>query len=319
MVSINGLSVENQTFLLCDSYPTELGENPTGPGIDGIFGLGPPGSSVFSSSFNETFTTTFWHFIASELVPEPVFSFYLNAGADAAHGELTLGGTDSSKYQGELQKVDFNETVTSLVGEWFIDNPTFFVNGQSVKNSKTGDGFPGAVSLLDTGTAYILTPDYQTAKDIYAKISPEIKLLDKLGSWGAPCDVMEKLSPELTFTIGSGDKTVNITMAKDSFNLGEHKSHPGKCQGVILHSPEPISDLASIWVIGSPVLKNYYTVWDGGNMQLGVAELKGSTTSGGNGSSPTASPTSAPTNGAVNSVPHIWGFVVGGLAAFTLL
>ncbi|CAM1507785.1 Fc.00g046330.m01.CDS01 [Cosmosporella sp. VM-42] len=319
VVSIGGLSIENQTFLLANAYPTELGDNPTGPDIDGIFGLGPPGSSGFSSDYKDTFTTTFWNLVASESVPEPVFSFYLNAGADVAHGELTLGGTDPSKYEGELQKVDFNETVTGLVGEWFIDNPKFYVNNQSVKDSKTGDEFPGAVSLLDTGTAYIMTPDYQTAKDIYAEISPEIKQLDKLGSWGAPCDVMKKLSPQLTFTIGTGDKTINVTMAKDSFNLGEHDNHPGKCQGVILNSPEPISDLASIWVIGSPVLKNYYTVWDGANMQLGVAELKASVTGGDNGSSPTTSPTSAPTGGVRNLTPHVWGLAVGTLTLFLLL
>ncbi|KAJ4217478.1 hypothetical protein NW759_008784 [Fusarium solani] len=301
VVTIGDAIAENQTFFLSNEYPKELGENPLGPNIDGIFGLGPPGASVFNHEFNKTFTTTFWNLLKSGQLP-PVFSLFLNSGRDSASGEATLGGIDSSKYEGELTKVPFNATVTALVGEWFIDNPTFYIDKKSVKNSATGKSFTQAVSLLDTGTAFIMAPDHQTAKDMYAAISPEIKLLDKLGVWGAPCDVMEKLKPELTFTVGSGDKLVNLTMPADAFNLGEHPDHPGKCQGVILHSPEPISELATVWVIGSPVLKGYYTVWDGQKLELGVGTLKEST---GNATE-TSSPASTPTSGAGVLAPY-WG------------
>ncbi|KAH6988095.1 aspartic peptidase domain-containing protein [Ilyonectria sp. MPI-CAGE-AT-0026] len=305
-VTLGGLSVEDQAFLLCDGYDKALGENPIGLNIDGIFGLSPPGSSFFSAALNKTSNTTFWTLVSSGQVPEPFFSLYLNAGANSASGELTLGGIDSSKYDGDITYVDFNETITGLVGEWFIDQPTFYVNSATVNNSKTDEAFPGAVTLLDTGTAYIMTPDYQTAKDIYATISPEIKQLDKQGVWGADCAVMEKLAPELTFTVGAGDKLVNLTMPKDSFNLGEHDAHPGKCQAVILNAPEPLSDLASVWVLGGPVLKGYYTVWNGEKLQLGVADLKASSTSGDDNSS-SSTPTPVPTGGAGALVPAAWG------------
>ncbi|KAF7550731.1 hypothetical protein G7Z17_g5499 [Cylindrodendrum hubeiense] len=315
-VTIGGLSIKDQTFLLCDSYDEVLGENPIGLNIDGIFGLSPPGSSVFSAEFNKTFNTTFWSLVSAGDL-EPLFSIHLNAGADSASGELTLGGIDSSKYEGDITYVDFNETITGLFGEWFIDNPTFYVNNESVKNSKTDEAFPGAVTLLDTGTAYIMTPDYQTAKDMYAAISPEIKQLDKLGVWGADCDVMEKLAPELTFTVGAGDNLVNLTMPKDAFNLGEHDAHPGKCQGVILNSPEPISDMASVWVLGGPVLKSYYTVWQGEKLQFGVAELKASSTSGDDSSSSTATP--VPTGGAGALVPTAWGVLAVAVGLFAMI
>lgn len=223
VVTIGDATADNQTFFLSDDeYPKELGENPLGPNIDGIFGLGPPGASVFNHEFNKSFTTTFWNLVESGQLPEPVFSLLLNSGRDSPSGEAKLGGIDSSKYEGELTKVVFNSSVTAMVGEWFIDNSAFYIDKKSVKNSATGKPFTQAVSLLDTGTAFIMAPDHQTAKDMYAAISPEIKLLDKLGVWGAPCGVMEKLKPELTFTVGSGDKLVNLTMPVDAFNLGEH-------------------------------------------------------------------------------------------------
>ncbi|KAH7160363.1 aspartic peptidase domain-containing protein [Dactylonectria estremocensis] len=316
VVTIAGLSVKNQTFLLCDQYDEALGENPMGPGIDGIFGLAPPGSSVFSAEFNSTFNTTLWSLYASGKIPEPWFSLYLNSGEGSSSGELTLGGVDDSNYDGDITYVDFNATITTLFGEWFIDNPTFYVDGASVDNSKTDSAFPDAVTLLDTGTAYIMVPDYQTAKDMYAAISPKIEQLDDLGVWGADCDVMEALAPELTFTVGAGPNIVNLTMPSGAFNLGEHDAHPGKCQGVILHAPKTISELASVWVLGSPVLKGYYTVWNGEKLQLGVANLKPSATSGDDAEA-SSTTTAVPTGGAGGVRPAVWGVlgVAGGLLA----
>ncbi|KAK7214833.1 hypothetical protein V2G26_002836 [Clonostachys chloroleuca] len=311
VVAINGVSVANQTFLLVDDYPKALGANPLGPNIDGIFGLGPPGASVFSSEYNGTFTTTFWNLVQSGELPEAVFSLYLNSGSGTS-GEATLGGVDSSKYEGELTKVDINQTVTGAIGEWFIDTPRFYVDGKTIKNSNTSQEFPAAISLIDTGTAFIQAPDYQTAADIYAAISSEIKPLDDLGVWGAPCDAMEKLAPELTFTIGSEEKKANVTMPKAAFNLGRHKSHPNICQAVILHATEPLSETETVWVIGSPVLKGYYTVWDGKNMQLGLGSLKGTPTNDNNTAIVSSLP--SPTSGStVSLVPGILALFVSAV------
>ncbi|KAM5341187.1 hypothetical protein ACJ41O_015296 [Fusarium nematophilum] len=288
-MTIGDVAVENQEFFLADDY--------------------------LRSWLKKNLTTTFWNLFESGKLSEPVFSMALNAGKDSPSGELTLGGIDTSKYEGELTGAPFNATITAMFHEWFIDTPAFYVDGKSIDNSATNKPFPAGVSLLDTGTAFIQVPDHQTAKDIYAAISLEIKLLDKLGVWGAPCEVMEKLAPELTFTIGAGDKLVNLTMPKDAFNLGEHASHPGKCQAVILHPPEPISEAASVWVIGSPVLKAYYTVWDGGNLEIGVGKLKGSGT--GDDATETTLPTPAVTAGAGGLVP-CWR-VLGLLAGLALL
>ncbi|WKT48483.1 AAA ATPase domain [Fusarium oxysporum f. sp. vasinfectum] len=38
-------------------------------------------------------------------------------------GQMTLGGIDTSEYEGELKKIPFSETVVSLGGSWYINNP----------------------------------------------------------------------------------------------------------------------------------------------------------------------------------------------------
>jgi hypothetical protein len=265
-VSIGGLTAAHQSFLLCDSYAEGLNRMP----MDGLLGLSPVDVSRLSTNtFNAS--TFFWQLATSRQV-DPVFSLHLRTGSgDIGNGgELTLGGTDQSQYQGEISYIPLNATAVALGGEWFVDQAAMFVNGVAVKSDSTA-----GIALLDTGTAFIETPDNATAAAIYAQISPEIRQIDPLGAWGAPCDVLKKLEPQLTFTIGSGSGTVNVTVDRNSFNLGPYAGRDGTCQTVILNPAEPLTDLpVSLWTLGSPLLKSYYTIWDGGNQRVGFAELK---------------------------------------------
>ncbi|KAK6082319.1 hypothetical protein SCUP515_02611 [Seiridium cupressi] len=205
--------------------------------------------------------------------------------------------------------------ITQLAGEWFVDSPEFYIDGEVVENSSSGSPFPGSQSLVDTGTAYIQTPDYQTALDIYAAISPEIAQIDKAGAWGAPCATMERLQPELTFTLGTGSPALNLTVPKDSVNLGEYPSQPGICQGVILNPVQPVTEVATLWVLGSPLLKAYYTVWDGGDMQLGIADL----TTQESDATPTESPKATATPSSGNRLLSKGVYAACLLAILTLL
>ncbi|KAF0324544.1 hypothetical protein GQ607_008248 [Colletotrichum asianum] len=320
-VTLAGHTVPNQTFLLCDTYADAFNEMP----IDGIFGMGPPGFSHFSEVVtNASFSTWFWTLAAQGEVPEPRFSIFLNSdvnGASAPLGEITLGGVNAARYTGDIKYIDFNMTVSAAGMGWFIDQPSFFVDGKTVTNSSAnGAAFPGGVSLVDTGTAFLQAPDYQTAKDIYAAISPEITQIDPLGAWGAPCDVVEKLDPELTFTLGFGAQAVNVTVPRGEFNLGEYPGQNGTCQTLFLNPVTPISDSVPIWVLGGPLLKGYYTVWDGAEpeaLKFGVAELRANATTGGNGTgaSPSATPT-AVSGG--NLVGPVGWMAAAGVAAVAL-
>lgn len=64
--------------------------------FDGILGLGFTAISIDGT------TTPFENLIRQNKVDQPVFSFYLG---DNAPGELTFGGYDSSKFEGDLQFV----------------------------------------------------------------------------------------------------------------------------------------------------------------------------------------------------------------------
>merc|ERR1719335_1654948 len=70
--------------------------------FDGILGLG------FSKISSYGIPTAFEMMVKEKLIDEPVFSFYLQKDA-SAQGQLTFGGVDHSKFDGEIQYVPLTD------------------------------------------------------------------------------------------------------------------------------------------------------------------------------------------------------------------
>ena len=252
-VSLGGATVKNFEFFLADVYSDAITEMP----MDGILGFSPTGAGRGGGWF--------WNLVDQGGVDEAIFSFHLNYDNDGgAAGQVSLGGSDPSQYSGDLKQVDLDEETSQ--GLWAIQLQGVTAGGKKVA------GNTGSAAVLDTGTAYMQTPDEKTTAAIYAAISPDIKRINNLGVWGGPCSTMEKLQPELTFTVGNSGNTIDMTIPKTSFNLGPLPGQPNTCQGVFLDPGR--SGFDGSWIIGSPLIKAYYTVWDAGNLKWGIADLK---------------------------------------------
>src|SRR5690242_19852822 len=149
-----------------------------------------------------------------------------------------------------------------------MDMSSIFINAQPAINASTGQPFKPAFSVLDTGTAFIQAPDHDSARDIYAQISPQIQLIDPAGAWGAPCAVLDAVAADLTFTFGPpGGHQSNFTVPKGFFNLGPYPGLNDTCQALFNSIPPPhrsydYAENRAVWVIGSPLIKAYYTAWD---------------------------------------------------------
>lgn len=244
--------------------------------IDGIVGLGVVNVS-FIAPPGVTVTPWFWNLYYGGELSSPVFSWYTVPSSEFG-AELTLGGTDTSKYEGEIVTVDLNQNISEIGGTWVIDQPAVFLDGVRALNI-SGDGkpLPPGISILDTGTPFIMPPDFNTTADLYAQISPSITEIDPVGVWGAPCAELERIAVNVTFTFGSGAQALNLTVPRAFFNLGEYPGQPGVCQALFV-SPLPDEgsyyDGLPLWLVGSPLLKEYYSVWDGLNFRLGFAKAK---------------------------------------------
>ncbi|KUI66223.1 Gastricsin [Cytospora mali] len=266
------LKVKDQEFVLCDSFAEALDVS----GISGIMGMSLP------FTYDTVPTSWYWHLVDDGQLDSPLYSFYIPPG-DIHGGEVTLGGVDESKVDGDIIYMNLDVELTNAYSAYVVDQLAMYSDGTLLTNTSangTETPLPFAYAVLDTGTAFMQTPDYATAKNIYAQISPKITQIDVAGAWGAPCAEMEKFAPDLTFTFGNSSLALNVTIPKEYFNLGEYPGQPGICQAVFNN---PYGSLDSqwfyngtpAWLIGSPLLDKYYTVWDGVDLRIGWGKLYG--------------------------------------------
>lgn len=268
------LKVDGQHFALCHTYAgTMAWDKPDKSPISGILGMG-----IHDTSLNET--PWFWNLVEDGQLGSPLFSLY-TPPRDLAGGQVTLGGIDESKVEGNITWTSLNVAATKDFRSYVIDQSAIYANGKMLSGN-TSDGSPAfapfSYAILDTATAFIQTPRHAVTKGIYAKISPRITQINRSGAWGAPCTIIASISPDLTFALGTGAEALNVTIPKSSFNLGEYPGRPGICQA-LFNSPTDESEMlyngTGLWVVGSPLLDKYYTVWDGVGLRIGWGKLPG--------------------------------------------
>ncbi|KAL2186174.1 acid protease [Thermothelomyces heterothallicus CBS 203.75] len=265
-------------FMMCDNYSSGLRDQPP----DGIFGLSSTPYAVWdlTAGGNATaYTPAFWNLVRSGQLPGPEFSFSFVPDRRRA-GVLTLGGVDRSQYvAGTLRKIPLNWALSASRWRWVVD-----VRGARVVVAVGGGGGGGgsaplanstdAVALVDTGGATIVTPDRETTRELYGRMSGEIRPLDDRGAWGAPCAVLDRAARDVVFRVGSADRHVDAAVRREFVNVGEFPGRPGICQGVFTDpervAREPIRGRPA-WIFGTPWLRSYYTVWNGADRTLGFA------------------------------------------------
>lgn len=247
-VGIANLSIPGQQFLLCDQYPEFMRDVP----IDGVMGIGPMRVSGLPSGMS-----WFWQLYSYKQIDKPVVSLYYPPGR-ATGAEATFGGTNPARYTGSFSRVYTNNS-----GQWEVDVSAVRFGGQPVK-------LPPATAILDTGTPFF-TADANNTKAFYAALSPKFKPLGDRGSWGAPCDIIESLAVDMTFTLGFGDHQFNATMPKKYFNLGPYEGYDGMCQSVFSNLSHGGNSEHPVLILGAPLLSQYYTSWDGFNGKVSFA------------------------------------------------
>ncbi|KAG6362651.1 hypothetical protein INS49_007743 [Diaporthe citri] len=268
------LKVENQGFALCDTYTGAMGESK----ISGIMGMG-----IYDPSANDT--PWYWNLVEDGQLESHLFSFYIPPAELVGKldgGQVTLGGMDMSKVDGDIHWTNLSVDATPDVYTYVLDQSAIYADGKILDPSVPNANLPNATAFgyafLDTGTAFMQTPDFDTAKAIYAQISPNITQIDPAGAWGAPCGQLDSIAPDLTFTLGNQTEALNLTIPKKYFNLGEYPGLPGICQAVFNNptdGSETSLDDAPLWIAGSPLLDKYYTVWDGVDLRIGWGKLSG--------------------------------------------
>ncbi|KAA0200718.1 Cathepsin d lysosomal aspartyl protease [Fasciolopsis buskii] len=210
--------------------------------FDGILGMG------FGSISVDGVVTVFANMVDQGLVPEPVFSFYLNRDPSSpVGGELILGGTDPNYYIGDVTYVPVTH---EAYWQFKLDKIEF--PGVSVCAD-------GCQAIADTGTSLIAGP------------KKEVDVLnEQIGGTWMPggvyivnCDKVPGL-PNITFVV-AGRKMV--LEAKDYImkmkNMGRTVCITGFIGIDIPAGP--------LWILGDVFIGNYYTIFDMGQKRIGFA------------------------------------------------
>jgi hypothetical protein len=206
-----------------------------GQPLDGILGLGYPGIAA------DGVTPVFDAMEAAGLTTDFVFSVYLDSTSGDDNSEIVFGGIDSRYSNANFQYVPVTQQ-----GYWQVNLAAVYVNGQEVS------GCAGScAAIIDTGTSLLVGP---------AGIS---QLISSIGNVDATCQNNGQL-PVITVTLGS----YNFTLPPSVYVLNEGDSSSPNCQLGIQES-----DDLPLWIFGDTFIRNFYTVFDRVNNQVGFANL----------------------------------------------
>jgi len=233
VILADDIEVKNQKFATIHDA-AGMGIAYTFAYFDGILGLGFDSISVGGVE------TVFHQAIEQGAVEKPMFAFYLGDNAD---GELTFGGYDDTKFEGDLSWVSLSDATY-----WRI-------NTDGVKIGLFSSGPSDAI--VDSGTSLITGP----SKDILA-IALEIGAKPTItGQYTIDCEKVDDI-PEITWTIDGKDYPVP---GKDLVI-----SASGTClfamMGMDFPKPGPQ------WILGDVFMRKYYTVFDYEEERVGFAK-----------------------------------------------
>lgn len=235
----------------------EFGESVYEPGstfvfakFDGVLGLGYPtlaevlGKPVFDS------------IIAQKKVNQAVFSFYLTrrGSNDATSGgELLIGGTDKSFYNGEIHWIP-----VTAQGYWQIKMDSVAVQGTICLCQK------GCQAIVDTGTSLIAGPptDILTLQQLIGA-SPS-----SIGEFILDCTRLSSL-PYVTFVLGGKEYTMTPQQYVRKEMLGDRTLCISGFQSVDI-----VSAQGPLWILGDVFLTEYYSVFDREHDRVGFAPVK---------------------------------------------
>jgi len=208
--------------------------------FDGILGMG------FTSISVGGVPTIFEAAIKQNKVDQPIFSFYLGDNED---GELTFGGYDASKFEGDLEYVKLE---SATYWEIALDS---IKAGDYEKDSADGK----ITAIVDSGTSLMTGPKAEITKLANAAGATA----NIVGEYTIDCAKVPDL-PDVVFTIGGKEYTIpgpkTVIQAQNTCLFAF----------MALDIPAP----GPQWILGDVLMREYYTVFNYLDQTIGFATAK---------------------------------------------
>ncbi|TBU30450.1 aspartic peptidase A1 [Dichomitus squalens] len=231
-------------------------------GVDGIVGIGPVDLTVGTLSPDTTTTipTVTDNLFSQGVITEDLVSvsFEPTTEASVVNGELTFGGTDSSKFTGAINFVPI--TTTSPASEFFGIN-------QSIKYGTSTSILSTTAGIVDTGTTLILIATDALSK--YQRATGAVPD-NATGLLRLTQAQFAKLQ-SLFFTIGG--VTFELTPNAQIWPRALNTAIGGNANSVylIVGSIGTPSGEGLDFINGQTFLERFYAVFDTANSRIGIA------------------------------------------------
>lgn len=180
---------------------------------------------------------------SDKVLKSNIFSVDLNRASDGTNtGQLTFGGTDSTKYSGDIA---YTSVDSSAGGHWAVPLDNMAYDGSKA-------GVTGKLAYLDTGTSYAFGPsdDVAALHDLIPGASSDDGV-----TYTAPCD---------------SDKPIVLVFSgvNREISVADWLSEPdtdGTCTSNIFGREA----VTGAFLFGDVFLKNVYTVFDADASRVG--------------------------------------------------
>eukprot|EP01090_Pellita_catalonica_P008852 TRINITY_DN19916_c0_g1_i1.p1 TRINITY_DN19916_c0_g1~~TRINITY_DN19916_c0_g1_i1.p1 ORF type:complete len:385 (+),score=56.81 TRINITY_DN19916_c0_g1_i1:142-1296(+) len=228
-----GLTVKEATFGQATSIAEFFNQTQT----DGILGLG------FTDIAADGVTPIFMDMVKQNLVPEPIFSVYLDSKNGDENSAIVFGATDQRYYTGSFHYVDL-----LLDSYWMIWFEDFYVGGKDQDFCI----FLDCIAIVDTGTSVLVGP-----KADILTITSQITV-------DPNCSNIKSL-PNIDIKIGGK----MMTLTPEIYVIQEQTSVGMQC-ALGIDSAEGLP----FWIFGDTFIRQFYTVFDVGQSRVGFADIK---------------------------------------------
>ncbi|XP_068169088.1 gastricsin-like [Antennarius striatus] len=241
-VNVGGIEIPNQEIGLSTNEPGQAFEVAK---FDGILGLSYPSISAGGQ------TPVFDNMISGNLLSANIFSFYLSREGQQG-SVLSLGGIDSSLYQGEI-----HWTPVTSESYWQIGIERFEINGQ-----ETGYCYNGCDSVVDTGTSTLTAP-----REVLGYLLQEMGAQqNQYGMYMIDCNRVSDL-PTLSFVISG----TALPLPPSAYVTQHYQYGYQFCTVGITPTYLPSSNGLPLWIFGDVFLREYYSIYDRTNNRVGFA------------------------------------------------
>jgi len=229
---------------------------------DGVLGLGLEGLS-HDKEFN------FLSRAASSLqqwsgTHISTFSIFLSDD-DTESSSLTLGGYSSEKMHGSLV---WNSVFQANLGHWMLEVQSLRVNGVALEFCDQG-----CRAIVDTGTSLLTVPS-ASFPEIFTGLKHPIPAS---GLCDGPGPMLEFVLENFTVVLGPEDLArVHADSSPPQWGVrpGAQAQNMAYCKPMLMVMDVPMPLGPKLFLLGEPVLRKFYTVFDTQEKRVGFAHAR---------------------------------------------